>query len=203
MDLDGRCSFGLLCHRREGAGDRVTMLGRPLGRVVGALLLACIALVPAAQIATAQTPTESGVRAQIEGDPLVPGTTAIVVGDGECLRIRDLPTLGGNRVDCIPDGRTVLVLPSTVEADGYRWQLVEWRGTVGWAADFFLAPYDGPPETAACQPSSVSLGITGDVPSQGGFGLVMWGGGRTSGMETAALARNCQLSSVWTSRPGG
>lgn len=183
------------------------MLGRPPRRALSALLIACMlagsALAPFAQIASAEPTIESGTREQIVGDPLVPGSTAIVVGDGDCLRLRANPSTGAARVDCIPDGRTVLVLPSTVEADGYRWQLVEWRGTAGWVADAFLAPYDGPPETAACVASSVAPGLHGSVPSQGGYGLVMWGGGTTSGMETAALAQNCTLTSVWATRPGG
>lgn len=183
------------------------MPGRPLRRAASAFLIACLLvstpLASLTQIASAEPETGSGVQAQISGDPLAPGSTAIVVGDGDCLRLRSEPSLGGTRVDCIPDGRTVLVLPSTVVADGYRWQLVEWRGVAGWAADAFLAPYDGPPETSACQPSSVQPGLRGSIPSQGGFGLVLWGGGTVSGIETAAMANDCSLTSVWASRPEG
>src|SRR5690606_17261854 len=52
-------------------------------------------------------------------------------------------------------------------------------------------------------PSTVAPGLQGSVPSQGGFGLVMWGGGTTAGIETAALSRDCTLTSVWASKPGG
>lgn len=180
------------------------MLRRRMGRAVGAFLLACLALSPFTQIALAEPGSEldSGMQGQISGDPLVPGSAAIVVGDGDCLRLRATPGLAGDRVDCIPDGRTVLVLPSTNEADGYRWQLVEWRGVVGWVADAFLAPYDGEPETSACQVSKHSPGLVGGVPTQG-YGLVMWGGGTVGGIETAALSQNCRLTSVWATRPGG
>ncbi|MCK9487343.1 MAG: serine hydrolase [Dehalococcoidia bacterium] len=183
------------------------MLGRPPRRALSALLIACLltasGIVPFAQTVAAEPARESGVHAQVVGNPLVPGSTAIVVGDGDCLRLRANPGLDATRVDCIPDGRTVLVLPSVVEADGYRWQLVEWRGSAGWAADVFLAPYDGPPETAACRPASTRPGLAGSVPSRGGLGLVMWGGGTTAGIETAALARDCTLTSVWATQPGG
>jgi D-alanyl-D-alanine carboxypeptidase len=41
------------------------------------------------------------------------------------------------------------------------------------------------------------------VPSGGGFGLIVWGGGTVGGIETAALTQDCLLSSVWASRPSG
>jgi D-alanyl-D-alanine carboxypeptidase len=181
------------------------MAVRRIGRAVGALLIAWIALSPLVAVTALAAPpeTDSGTQAQILGDPLVPGTTAIVIGDGDCLRLRDAPSLTSNRIDCIPDGRTVLVLPSTHEADGFRWQLIEWHGQAGWAADEFLAPYDGPPETSACSPSAIRPGISGGVPSQGGFGLVVWGGGKLEGLQTAALAQECTLTSVWANRPSG
>lgn len=179
------------------------------GRAVRALLVAVIAasavLSPLATAGVSAAPPETGTatQAQILGDPLVPGSTAIVIGDGDCLRLRDAPSISGNRIDCVPDGHTVLVLPSTQEADGFRWQLVEWRGQAGWAADEFLAPYDGAPETAACSPSVIRPGISGSIPSQGGFGLIVWGGGKVEGLQTATLAQNCNLSSVWANRPTG
>jgi len=183
------------------------MFGRFMRRAaspLAALLTVLTIIAPFGSVASAQTPPTEGTREQIVGDPLTPGTTAQVrSGDGACLRVRDQPSLSGERVSCVPDGLTVLVLPATQEADGYRWQLIEWRGQSGWAADQFLQVYTGPPITDSCQASVVRPGLTGEVPSNGGLGLVVWGGGTIAGLETTALAQGCQLESVWASKPDG
>lgn len=169
-----------------------------------ALLTVLTIIAPFGSVASGQTPPTEGAREQIVGDPLTPGTHAQVrSGDGSCLRLRDQPSLAGERVSCVPDGLTVLVLPATQEADGYRWQLVEWRGQTGWAADQFLQVYSGPPITDSCQAAVVRPGFTGEVPSSGGLGLVVWGGGTVAGLETTALAQGCQLKSIWASKPDG
>ena len=171
---------------------------------IAALLTVITILAPLGSIAVAQTPPTEGAREQVIGAPLRPGTTAQVTTDGgSCLRLRDIPSINGTQVSCVPDGHTVLVLPVSTEADGYRWQLVEWRGQSGYAADEFLRPYTGPPVSGSCQASTVAPGITGEVPSNGGFGLVVWGGGTIRGLATAALVQNCQLTAVWASKPEG
>ncbi|MGE3961618.1 MAG: D-alanyl-D-alanine carboxypeptidase family protein [Dehalococcoidia bacterium] len=181
--------------RRRAASPLVALL---------ALLSLLIVTSPSGSVALAQTPPTEGSQAQITGDPLTPGTTAVVhTVDGSCLRLRDNSTLTAGVITCVPNGQTVLVLPAVTLADGYRWQLVEWRGESGWAADEFLDPYTGPPITDACQPSVVSPGLTGDVPSNGGIGLVVWGGGTVAGLENTALAEDCRLTAVWASRPDG
>ena len=35
--------------------------------------------------------------------PLTPGNQAIIDAGGDCLRIRDLPGMSGNKLDCIAD----------------------------------------------------------------------------------------------------
>jgi len=171
---------------------------------IAALLLVVTVLAPFGSLAVAQTPPPEGTQEQIVGAPLTPGTTAQVQTDsGSCLRLRDVPSLTGTQVSCVPDGHTVLVLPASTEADGYRWQLVEWRGQSGYAADEFLRVYTGPPITDSCQASTIAVGITGDVPANGGMGLVVWGGGTVGGLATAALAQDCVLTAVWASRPDG
>lgn len=168
-----------------------------------ALLTLLIVLAPFGAAVSAQAPTE-GSQAQVTGEPLTPGTTAQVrTNDGSCLRMRAQASTSANPITCIPDGRTVLVLPATQEAEGFRWQFVEWRGQSGWAADQYLRPYSGPPIAESCQASIVQPGITGEVPSNGGLGLVVWGGGTVAGLENAAAMRNCRLTAVWASRPDG
>lgn len=184
------------------------MFGRIMRRAASpivALLALIIVVAPPGSLAVAQEPAPTeGAQSQVTGTPLTPGTTAIVhTLDGACLRLRDQSSLNGNVIVCVPNQRTVLVLPATTESDGYRWQLVEYRGQTGWAADEFLDPYTGPPVTDACQPSTVRPGITGEVPQNGGIGLVVWGGGSVAGLETTALAKNCRLTAVWASRPDG
>lgn len=184
------------------------MFGRFMRRAASPLVALLVLLSIAAPLGSpvvAQTPAPTeGTQAQIAGDPLTPGTTAIVhTLDGSCLRLRDQSTLAGSVITCVPNRQTVLVLPATTEADGYRWQLVEWRGQSGWAADEFLDPYTGPPIANSCQPSTMKPGITGQVPQNGGLGLVVWGGGTMAGLENTALARNCRLTAVWASRPDG
>ena len=185
------------------------LLTRSVRRAVAAWLMAALALAPllpgAGSVAIAESPTtERAEQAQITGDPLTPGITAIVdTNDGSCLRLRASAVLTSERVDCIPSGRTVLVLPATQIADGYRWQFVEWRGRTGWVADEFLAPYSGPPIVDSCQAQTVAPGITGTLPTQGGLGMITWGGGTPEGLETTARAQGCVLDAIWATGPNG
>jgi hypothetical protein len=55
----------------------------------------------------------------------------------------------------------------------------------------------------AAQPASAEIGvITGSLPSQGGFALIVWGGGSTNQLVSAAAAGECTLASAWTIPPG-
>ncbi|MPZ98923.1 MAG: hypothetical protein GEU80_06205 [Dehalococcoidia bacterium] len=45
--------------------------------------------------------------------------------------------------------------------------------------------------------SSAQTPLTGDIPTQGGFGLAVWGGGPVADLELAAAARGCDLDAVW------
>lgn len=185
------------------------MLGYRARRAFAAWLLVTFTLapfvLPGGGTAVAESPpTERVEQPQINGDPLSPGTTAIVnTNDGSCLRLRASASITAERVDCVPEGRTVLVLPATQLADGFRWQLVEWRGRTGWVADAYLAPYSGPPIADSCQASSIAPGITGEVPTQGGLSIVTWGGGTPEGLQTATLADGCVLQAIWATRPDG
>ena len=134
---------------------------------------------------------------------LVPGHEAIVLGDGDCLRLRDAPSLSGGMIVCVPDGSTLQVLEGSTSADGYEWQRVRADGLVGWVAAKFLKPM---PPVPACGSQSASAaigpGLLGWVP-ESGFGLVIWGGGTVQGIANAAAIRGCSLSSVWANKSGG
>jgi hypothetical protein len=64
-----------------------------------------------------------------------PSFTAVVVGTDSCLNVRSAPGLGGEVVDCLPDGTPVTVVGAPVEADGQGWRRLDGRG---WAASTYL-----------------------------------------------------------------
>lgn len=152
---------------------------------------------------------------------LVPGTTAVVDADGDCLRIRVAPGLAATQVACAEDGSTVTVLEGSVEADGYTWQQVRSDSAVGWAADMYLVP-SGPVAPEPVEPAPVEPvepvstdpepvcdtrgtppGLFGDLPAQGGSALVVWGGGTTAGIVHQAALRGITLRSVWVLNDAG
>ena len=186
--------------------------GRALHRRLFALCLLALVLAPfgagvrAPVHAAARVPVAtSGHAAPPGAEALIPGTNAIVRGEGDCLRLRAQPSLDGERLTCLPDGSTVLVLEGTVEADGFRWQHVQAGALVGWAAAEFLAPAPSGPACVAsgAAASSCQPGLAGTLPAGGGFGLVLWGGGTAQGVANAAAVDGCNLRSVWATRPGG
>lgn len=125
---------------------------------------------------------------------LVPGTVAVIAADGDCLRIRDTAGLAGKEVACAITGDTVKVLDSTQEADGYRWQLIEYQGVKGWAADMYLEPssqvtsasVDTSPRPAP-GPEPAPAIMSGEAPADaGGYALFVFGGGSYEDLLTSA-----------------
>jgi hypothetical protein len=185
--------------RRVSSVARLLLLAFFLG------IIAPLATMPANEGVAAPSPLASDFSTQhIEGDPLTPGTTAIVRANGSCLRLRPGPSLDGTPVDCIPEGSTVDVLEGVQQADGYRWQRVQWRGQIGWVADEFLRPFTAPPTTGgSCQQTtSTAPGFNGGLHT-GGISLVLWGGGTLAGMENRAASEGCRLRSVWAVNASG
>ena len=190
-------------------------MGAPLLAQRRLLLLGLIALALAAPWAVARAPAHGAsldaAHALGSGGPvagqLEPGSTAIVRGEGDCLRVRAQPGLAGQRILCVADGSTVLVLDGAVDADGYRWQRVQAGSTVGWAADEYLAPAPAAAAALSCSATGAASasrpGLSGDVPAGAGFGLVVWGGGTVQGVAHAASLRGTSLRSVWAANPGG
>lgn len=155
---------------------------------------------PTAHGAGISAPSTSHTRAD-RGEPLAPGTQAVVRADGDCLRLRDAPSLDGARLTCIDEAEIVNVLTGSVDADGHRWIQVEYQGQVGWAANAFLEPYFGAPACAQAT-AGPPPGLTGNVPSNGGTGLAQWGGGRVEGVINTALDRGCAPDSIWATFNG-
>ncbi|MCY3656055.1 MAG: SH3 domain-containing protein [Chloroflexi bacterium] len=191
------------------------------------LLLALIALVlgalatggPRADARATPAPL-AGLEAPIPAQ-LVPGETATVSADGDPLRIRAAPGLQGVELTQAPDGTVLTVLEGTANADGYAWQKVRFEGIDGWAAAVYLVP-SGPPAPEPVEPTPVEAvepaptdpdpvcdtrgtppGLFGDLPTQGGSALVVWGGGTTAGIVHQAALRGVTLRSVWVLNDAG
>ena len=181
---------------------------RPPARLLWSLLLIVVVLSAlmaaswrsAAHGATPQTGSLEAASDQ-RGEPLAPGTLAIVRADGDCLRLRSAPSLAGDRLTCIPEATVVRVLTGNVEADGHRWIQIEFEGQIGWAANDFLEAHFGAP---ACEQGTASAppGLRGSIPSNGGVGLAQWGGGRIEGVVNTALDRGCPTVSIFATFDG-
>ena len=167
------------------------------------LLTLLLAPLGASAHAASQHSQAGATHAPLPAGQLIAGTNAIVRGEGDCLRLRAQPSLAGQRITCLPDGSTVLVLEGAVSADGFDWQRVQAGSLVGWAAAEFLS---AAPSTPACTSqgarSSIRPGLSGAIP-QRGFALVVWGGGTAQGIANSAAVDGCNLRSVWASKPGG
>ena len=163
--------------------------------------LVLLSLLPLLALALITVP-----RAPAHAEGLEVGESAVIRGDGDCVRLRSQPSLAGERITCIPDGATVLVLEGTAEADGFRWQRIQYGVLVGWSADEFLAPAPALPAAVACTPSgggtSIPPGIAGAVPASG-VGLVVWGGGTAQGIAHDASLRGSHVRSIWSTGSAG
>ncbi len=178
------------------------MLHRP--RMLAAFVAAALL---AATLGTA-TSTDRALAAAPGGGPLTPGSSGVVRAEGECLRMRETPSLAGRSITCLAEGSTVVIMPSTLTMDGLRWQLVNTGALTGWVADQYLAPYTGPAPAvgASCsiaKPAAYKPGLTGFIPTTGGVWMVVWGRGTLSGVATNAITRGCTPKAVWTSRYDG
>lgn len=63
------------------------------------------------------------------------GASAKVVNTNSCLNVREAPTTTSAVWACLPDGTIVTVHDGPVQAEGYRWWLIEADVTLGWSAE--------------------------------------------------------------------
>jgi len=154
-----------------------------------------------------------------------PGATVqVVTDDGGNLNLRSSPSLTATILTSLPDRSFVVIRDGSQQASGISWQFVEAGGFIGWVAAMYLQPLGAvtptpvptpaptvsptptPSPTAAPTPSPTpSVGvatIVGPLPTNGRPSLVVWGGGGTDAISTAAAARGCSLRSVWTTADG-
>jgi hypothetical protein len=66
-----------------------------------------------------------------------PGVSAVVAGagEGDCVNVRDQPSLSATVKTCLADGARLRVVEGPVAADGYQWWRLE---GLGWAAGMYL-----------------------------------------------------------------
>jgi hypothetical protein len=153
---------------------------------------------------TNSAPADAG--GAITGPPasLVAGAIAVVVADGDCLRVRAVAGLRGEALGCVPTGERVTVAQVGEETDGFRWALVNAGSLSGWVADKYLrrvvvdagAAESEPPKP----PSTAGRIVAGSVPSSG-IGLLIYGGGSA---EQLISASGCPLDALafWASVDG-
>ena len=193
------------------------MLRLALHRRAAAFLLFTLLLCsPASELAAASLDGAATTARAAAPAALTPGTNATVHVDSGCLRIRQLADLQSAELTCLPEGAVVQVLEGRQAADGYQWQKIQTGAFIGWAAENYLvaasatpgasscpAAGGAPPAAATPQPIATATGLAGDVPKQGGFGLVVWQGGTAEAIASAASNGGCTLSAVWAGAADG
>ncbi|MEI6665967.1 MAG: hypothetical protein WCL53_07415 [Chloroflexota bacterium] len=133
---------------------------------------------------------------------LAPGVTATVVADGDCLRVRSLPSLSGTVFSCVSSGSAMSVLGGAADAEGYHWVRVSGGGVTGWAVDQFLRGIAAASAPAAPEPPSTTGKIVGGSIPTAGFGLVVYGGGSKDALLTASSCPKISAA-FWASTADG
>jgi LysM repeat protein len=152
-------------------------------------------------------PSAQAAAAAPAGIPLASGVMAVVLADGDCLRVRADLGLNGRVVGCVATGTQVTVLQVGADMDGYRWSRVNAGSSSGWVADKYLhgiaaasvAASVAPPEPPK-PPSTEGKIIAGAIP-ESGFGLLVYGGGSTEKLVEAANCARASLA-LWASLDG-
>jgi len=95
---------------------------------------------PAAAALAAPAPAPPPGSAGSAGPPTMRvGVRAVVAGagTGDCVNVREQPSLTGAVKTCLADGARLRVVEGPVSADGYQWWRLE---GLGWAAGMYLSP---------------------------------------------------------------
>jgi hypothetical protein len=95
---------------------------------------------------------------------LAPGDPAIVNADGDCLRLRATPGLGGTRIDCLQDGTAVSVTGAAVVQDGLSWVPVDTYLGSGWVAAAYLTTIAPAPQAPQVTTPADTSGEDGTTP---------------------------------------
>ncbi|MGE3855537.1 MAG: hypothetical protein AB7G21_01120 [Dehalococcoidia bacterium] len=140
--------------------------------------------------------------------PLGPaGTIATIAADGDCLRVRALPSLTASIQACLPTGARVTLLEGAVLSDGHRWQFIATNSHTGWVSTSYLrvgtstpAPAPTPvPAPAPTPPPGTFVAKPVFGPSR--VSLVVFNGGTVEQLE--ASARGSGATGVWAQELSG
>lgn len=142
-----------------------------------------------------------GTRADAASGP------AVVRADGDCLNMRQTPSLSGTLITCLPEGTQVFLLGTSTTGDGIVWQQISAVGQNGWAASVYLVPGTAPSTPAATSVATpvvtaAPTGFAGSLATGGGYALVLWRGGTVEAMSSSAGGLGCAMRSVWVTRSG-
>ena len=83
--------------------------------------------------------------------PLQVGTNVVVIGTGDCLRIREHPGLQAPQVTCLDDGTAVTISAGPVQIDDFEWWQLE---GYGWSAGNWLRYPEESPALPTATPES-------------------------------------------------
>jgi hypothetical protein len=83
----------------------------------------------------AGTPTRTPTQTPTPKPTFKIGASARIANTGSCLNIHSAPALTASVVYCVPDAATVTVRDGPVDADGYRWWLIEVGKIKGWVTE--------------------------------------------------------------------
>jgi hypothetical protein len=64
------------------------------------------------------------------------GAAAVIANTDACLHVRERPSATARSEHCLVDGTRVTIRDGPVDAEGYRWWLVEVRNISGWVAEY-------------------------------------------------------------------
>jgi uncharacterized protein YgiM (DUF1202 family) len=108
--------------------------------------------------------SSSATLASVPGAPSVSsGDSARVATTGDCLNLREGPSLSSSRMGCLRNGTAVSIAGETVAADGYSWVPVDTPLGSGWVAANYLSaatavaavePEPEPEAAVAAQPEA-------------------------------------------------
>ncbi len=152
-----------------------------------------------------------------------PGSTAIVMSEGDCLNLRATPGLKGTINACLATGTRVTLMPDAlVTADGFHWQRVTTGSTIGWVVNVYIqavtstsppTPTPTPVVTPTATPTATPTPVPTPVPTPSGtfaapprFGasgqsLVVFVGGTVDQLEAATSASGA--NGAWIQESSG
>ncbi len=142
--------------------------------------------------------------------PLADGQQAVISADGDCLRLRQMPSLTAAELDCVDDGTVVTARGAQYLADGHCWEAVTKDGLNGWMAAEYLVPVSGEADDDADPCADAESADDSEeatppdeprvlpAPPPGGFSEGVAG---TSDLEALVAAQIFDVASVWVFEP--